>query len=242
VFLIQMSYDPAVSPNSANQDFRSAVRYGVDYKKLVAIAGPGATQAQGILATGILGSLPPSQAVTRDVSKAQGFLASSGLKNPSINLEYATDQTSSGVSLADVAQAIQASLKEVGITVNLVPEPFVIWVDRWHAGKQQMMIKPAAGNTFDPGISLNFVPGGITSTRARWPVGSDPTLDDLVNQARAAILPQQRADLFMKVEARRNDDAVFIPLFNATVVEASSKDVSNQNMNALTFLKAWEMT
>src|SRR4029077_9448826 len=43
-----MNASPAVSSLTANQDFRDAVRYGIDYKGLVALAGKGAVQSTEI--------------------------------------------------------------------------------------------------------------------------------------------------------------------------------------------------
>src|SRR5258708_2939873 len=215
VFLIQLSADPKVSPNSANLNFRQAVRYGIDYQRLLQIAGYGSIQAQGILATGIPGALPANQIVKRDVAKARAHLGQSGLQNPSINLEFATDQTASGVPLADLAQSIQAALKEVGIEVKLVGEPYVTWIARWKDDKMQMMIKPAAGNSFDSSTAFNFAPGGVAGRFMGPQLGVDPTVDAAVEAARTARTEQERAPLMVKEQAAVNEEAFFIPLLSA---------------------------
>ena len=62
VFTLMLNASPAISTATANLKFRQAVRYAIDYKALVGLAGLGTVQAQGLLATGIprLASTRPS--------------------------------------------------------------------------------------------------------------------------------------------------------------------------------------
>jgi len=46
----------------------------------------------------------------------------------------------------------------------------------------------------------------------------------------------------VKEQAAVNEEAFFIPLLSAGLFEVASHDVGNLNMNAVSQLKAWEMT
>ena len=108
------------TPSCANQHFVNAIRYGIDYQGLVSVAGAGATQAPGVVPSQFLGALTQEQAVKRDVAKAKSELAASGIRNPTIQLDYTISSTGLDDSLA---AKIKANLAEVGITVNLNGQP-----------------------------------------------------------------------------------------------------------------------
>lgn len=115
--------DPAVSPITSNKDFQEAVRYGVDYKGLLDVAGAGSAQAAGVVPSFFTGALDPAAAIARDIPRAKAALARAGLNNPSVDLYYASDVTINGINFGDLGARVQANLKEVGITINLKPPP-----------------------------------------------------------------------------------------------------------------------
>jgi peptide/nickel transport system substrate-binding protein len=241
IFVVAMNADPGVSV-SASLDFRQAVRYGIDYKALLRLAGPGTAQAQGLLPTGVIGALPANQLISRDLAKAKAYLASSGLQSPTISLEYPSDLSTSGIAYTDLAQQIQINLKDVGIAVNLAPEPFVVWKARWKAHKIQMMVYSIGGNTFDPSAVFLFGPGELEGNWMGWSKGMDPALDSLIAQIMAAPTNNERKPLLMQEQAAINADAVWVPLLQAGLVISASKDVGNLNLDGLTEIRFWEMT
>src|SRR5207245_3860257 len=58
VFWLLANDNPQVSSVTSNKQFQQAVRYALDYKAIVGLAGPGAIQAPGIIPSMLLGSLP----------------------------------------------------------------------------------------------------------------------------------------------------------------------------------------
>ena len=59
VFFLFANHNTAVSTTTANTHIENAIRYGLDYNGLVALAGSGAVQAAGIVPSMFLGALPP---------------------------------------------------------------------------------------------------------------------------------------------------------------------------------------
>lgn len=240
-FQISFNLNPAISPASANANFRQAVRYGIDYKELLTIAGVGAVQASSLLAQGIPGAIPPNQLVTRDVTKAKSFLAQSGLTNPTITMEYESDSTPEGQSYATLAQAIQSNLQEVGITVNLQPSVSTAFSTRWRGGKTQMILRELGGGTYDPSTALLWVTL-LGEQWMGWPKDVSAPFDALVTQIKAATTNEQRVPLYMQLVTSLNDAAVDIPLFNAGLVLVASKSVGGLNLNGILLIYLSQLT
>ena len=60
MFWLFANNNPQISAVTSNKTFQSAVRYALDYKSIVGVAGPGAIQAPGIIPSMFLGALPQS--------------------------------------------------------------------------------------------------------------------------------------------------------------------------------------
>ena len=72
VFWLFANDDPTVSSVTSNKQFQTAVRYALDYKSILSVAGPGAIQAPGIIPSMFLGALPQKDAVKQDVDEGEG--------------------------------------------------------------------------------------------------------------------------------------------------------------------------
>src|SRR5487761_364929 len=210
-FYLVVNASPAVLPHADDQNFRDAVRYGLDYQGLVALAGKGAVPMTGFIPAGLLGSLPAADAPQRDVTRAKAALATVGAANPTITLEYATDSSLDGLTFAPFATKIQSDLKEVGITVNLKGEPHAIGDARFAAGKIQLYL--AFNNADYPDVAdfTNFdlvVPGGDAESD-HWVQGMDPAIDAMTTTALAATTPTDRSAAYQALERAMNDKAYF---------------------------------
>src|SRR5262249_56374396 len=102
--------DKSVSTVTSNKSWQTAVRYGLDYKSILSVAGPGAYQTPGLIPSMFDGALPAKDAVKQNVSKAKSALAASGQGSQSVKLEYPSDLTINGVPFATLAQKVQANL------------------------------------------------------------------------------------------------------------------------------------
>ena len=74
VFWLFANNDPKVSSVTSNKQWQQAVRYALDYKSILSVAGPGAIQAPGLIPSMFLGSLPQKDAIKQDVAKAKAAL------------------------------------------------------------------------------------------------------------------------------------------------------------------------
>jgi peptide/nickel transport system substrate-binding protein len=230
-FQLNMSADPAVSPLTANPDFRDAVRYALDYKGFVALAGAGAVQSSGFIPIGILGSLPASQIPVRDLARARADLAKVGVANPTMDLYYISNNTNAGISLAQMGTKIQSDLSQVGITVNLIGRPDAVWAGVVNPGKAASFILTEPADYPDPTDFLTNVagPSGAKARkRLHWTIGMDTTFDALITKATSAVTPTERNADYAAVVSAANAKAyqVYVLQAGRLLVEAKSVGAS----------------
>jgi peptide/nickel transport system substrate-binding protein len=233
VLTLMLNASHAVSPATSNLQFRQAVRYAIDYKALVALGGLGTVQASGMLPIGIPGSLPPNQVTTRDVAKAKTLLAQSGVADPTFALTYASDVSVPGASTGDLAQLIQANLKDAGINMVLDPEANVTLRPKWFGGKLQAYLYPLGPEAFDASSASDTAANGHISKWMGWTTGLDPTSDALAAQMLGNTDPSKEAGLITPEQAATDEFAVFIPILISPYELVASRSVGGLNLNPL---------
>ena len=224
-FFLVVNARASVLSFGPNQNFRDAVKYGLDYKGLVALGGSGAAQMTGFIPDGLLGSLPISEAPQRDVARAKAALAQLGVANPTVTLEFPTDRTWDGLSITPFATKIQSDLKEVGITVNLRGEPNTVLDDRWTSGKVELYLSANSADYPDAADFTGFQTiGGSDTTAGGWVAGMDPSIDALTATALAAASSADRNAAFQTLERAMNAKAYWTFLLQPgrTLVTAKS--------------------
>jgi peptide/nickel transport system substrate-binding protein len=220
-----------VSGVTANPHFWAAVRYGLDYKGLVSLAGSGAQQAPGVIPSSYAASLPQKFAIKRDVAKAKAQVSALGVANPSASLIYPTI-TFDGIDFASVAAKIKADLADVGITINLKPEPIGPFLTDYRSGTSEMGISPYQSDTPDPSGWFQFSPGDVVGLRAGW-TGA--------NAAKAVTFWSDRAAKDTKTADRIKDYVQFqrllnayspiFPMFQTAAVAVGAKQLTGINVS-----------
>ena len=211
VFWLLANNNPAVSAITANKHFQQAVRYGLDYRSIVSVAGPGAIQAPGIIPSMFLGSLPRKEAIKRNLAKAKSELNASGAGNQTITLEYPSDLTVNGVPFGSLAQRIQSNLQAVGFHIDLAGATVGTWLQKYRDGKMAFGLSLWGPDYPDPADYLAFTPGELVGVRAGWPKGSDPTVEKLAAKARVTTATKPRQTLYRQIQRRLNQQGPSSP-------------------------------
>ena len=237
-----LNANPEVSEVSSNPKIVEAVRYGVDFEGVRAIAGESAGRPGGIIPSIILGTLPGEEAPVRDLERAKAAVAASGIENPTLDMAYPSDIAKHGISFGDIGAKVQADLAEVGITVNLVPQPVAINLDAYRAGTLQFSVQWWGAAFPDPVGYIPFTPGLLVGLRAGWPAGSDATIEEI--SARAAVItdPAEREAVYQEFQRALNESSPFIPLFQPPTTLVYSKSVENVTYNPTWTVDLTEVT
>ncbi|MEV7012606.1 ABC transporter substrate-binding protein [Streptosporangium sp. NPDC051022] len=232
VAFLLVNDDPAVSATTSNKDFQEAVRYGVDYTALLDLVGEGAVQPGGVVPSMFSGALPAADGAKRDLARAKAALARSGVANPSVRLNYASDLTYKGVQMGDVAARIQQNLKEVGIDVRLDGKPVTTSLDSYRAGKDELSLQWWGPDYNHPNDYLLFTPGQLVGLRAGWKDKAAPEVTALARKAETAD-DASRDAAFQALQKAMNAEGPFIPLFQPSAVLAGAKELGTLDYNTL---------
>jgi peptide/nickel transport system substrate-binding protein len=233
VFFLLMNNDPSVSSVTSNKQFQTAVRYALDYRSIVSVAGPGAIQAAGIIPSMFLGSLPRKEAIKQNLTRARTALQASGFGGRTITLEFPSDLTINGVPFASMAQRVQANLQAAGFRVDLAGATVGTWLQKYRDGKMAFGLSLWGPDYPDPLDYLAFMPGDLVGTRAGWPAGSDATVERLAARARITTKAAARQTIYRQIQRRLNAIGPFIPLLQPVQVFVSTKDLKGAVFNAV---------
>jgi peptide/nickel transport system substrate-binding protein len=237
VMFIFANDNPKVSKISSNHDFQEALRYGVDYAGMLALAGSGAVQSPGVIPTVLLGSLPSSADAKYDLSQAKSWLKKSGLGTPSIKLTYPTGITVNGLSFDDAAARVEQYLDQVGINVTLQPESLQVGLASYRAGTEALGLWYWGPDYPDPQDYLVFAPGQLVGLRAGWATSDTtanaPTVVALMKQAESTTGVSARQAIYEKFQNALNKYGPFIPLIQPAEVIVGTKDIKDLQANGL---------
>lgn len=220
LFFLFSNANPEISPVTSTQDFRDAVKYGLDYEGLLELAGDQSIQTPGVIPSVFLGALDPADGTERDVERAKEAVERLG-DIPPIALEYPSDFTVAGIDFGVVAQRIQANLGEVGLEIELAPAPIATALESYREGTEEMGLWLWNPDYPDPADYLVFAPDNIVGLRAGWTAAAaDPALVALAEEAAVTVDDDERKVIYREYQLALNEVGVFAPLFQpaATVV------------------------
>lgn len=225
-FYVLMNNNAEVGGPFANPKVQQAVRYALDYEGIMAIAGPGAVRLAGVIPTLFPGSLPSSEAIKTDRTKARELVREVGEVRG--RLSYGSDQISWGIPMALLAQKIQSDLAQVGIQLQLEGLPIVTAIQAYRGGRNQVGVWGWAADYPDPSDFLVYAPGRVVGRRAGWLPSASPVaqqLATLADQAEAEIEPRKRIALLQDFERRLGQVGPYAPLFQPAVPYAFRSNV-----------------
>jgi len=221
--------NPQVSQVTADKHFQNAVRDALDYKEMVALMGLGGLQARGVIPSTMFGALPAWVAPRRDLGAARIELTALGIKDPTVNLGYASDLDIGGLPIGALASLVKADLGAAGIKVNLAGSPSNAAKAELDAGIEEMGLwtSSAAGSS----SYLDFLPGGAIGSKAGWTAGSDPALESLGAQAGTTADPVIRRKLLEQLQGQLNQDGPYFPVLQPGRVIVTTADIATIDYN-----------
>jgi peptide/nickel transport system substrate-binding protein len=225
--------DPQVSAVTSNRQFQAALRDALDYAGLRALAGPGTSQAPGMITSNVLGALPQRDAARQNLARAKAELAASGVGDSPLTFEYPSDLTTGGVSYETIAQKLQATLQAAGFHISLAGSPATIFQPRFRAGRIAFGLWLYGWTYPDPADYLVLTPGGLIAQHVGWSRGGDPATERLVAQARVATTPSARASLYRQIQRAMNKRSPFFPLLQPALALVATSDLKSAGYSAM---------
>lgn len=230
LFLL-LNQDRDVAGDLANEKLAEAVRYGLDYPKLLELAGKGSVQATGVIPVGFEGAL--EKGVTRDVERAKAALSDSGYTDQNVKLQFPNDYPVGGVEFTPLAERVQSQLKEIGLQIELAPAPFATELNAYVGGKEAFGLWFWGPDYADSANFLPFGPGLKVGLRAGWTKEAAPEIAELAAKATNATDTAERTEDFHDFAEELQEKGPFVPLIVPARNLASTDKVKGAVYNSL---------
>jgi peptide/nickel transport system substrate-binding protein len=189
---------------------RQAIQYAYDGEAVLQGAYDGLVKrSAGVVQPGTKFAREKNHIATRDVEKAKALLAEAGVSNPTLKLVALTDSTSQAI-----AQIIQSSLGEAGITVEIQPtEDAAYWAlgdkTKGDAYKSLELVLMNFAGGIDPTENLVwFRPSQIGVYN--WSFFDSKEFEDLYQQGVGEGDDAKRKAVFNRMEDMMEDSGGFI--------------------------------
>ena len=199
---------------------RQALNYALDKSAIVKLLTGTATPAHGILVPGMLGFDETLQPYPHDPGKAKALLAAAGYPDGFATTYVTTDDADAST----LAQSLQADLAEVGVRVTIQQMSFATFATAIGKHGSPFAFISWLADYPDPSnfLDTRFHSKSISeegSLNASF--YSNPTLDTLLDSARAEREPTTRAALYRRAERMVHDDAPWLWGYHSIATEVS---------------------
>jgi len=196
---------------------RQAIAYAIDLNGIVKAFYPkGAVVADNWTPPGMLGENPVVKIYPQNIAKARALLAQAGFPHGfATELYYSTAPRPYLPEPQRVAEAIQADLQQVGISVTLEPFEWGVYLNKIQNGEHPMCLIGWTGDNGDPDnfmytlLDRDAAIKGQSQNYAFW---RDPRFHALMIAGQTTIEQSQRAVIYRAANAMIHDQAPAIPI------------------------------
>jgi peptide/nickel transport system substrate-binding protein len=206
-----------------------AIKWAIDYDAIAKNITPNTWSiCQTFLPSALPGAIK-DQPFHRDVAKAKALLAQAGLPNGfAVSMDYI-----SHAPAADIGQAIQANLAEVGIKVTLLPGEQKQVITKTRARQHQLAMLVWGTDYFDPNSNAQAWcenPDDSDTSKLKILAWRSHFVDKELNDEGVAAVheldPDKRIALYRKMQTQFMDRAPFAMLLQQNAVAVLGKGVS----------------
>ncbi len=202
---------------------RQAIAYAFDKAAMAKnLYSSGATVADNWTPPGMLGENPAVKAYPHDVAKAKALLAAAGFpKGFSTTLFYPTAPRPYLPEPQRVAEALQANLRDIGVTLTLQPYEFGVFLDKIRHGEHEMCLIGWTGDNGDPDNFfyplLDQDSAHKDGTAQNYSFWRDPNFHKLMLAGQNTVDEAKRKTIYQQANAMVRDQAPAVPLVHTTV-------------------------
>jgi peptide/nickel transport system substrate-binding protein len=227
----------------ADKRIRQALNYATDKEAIVRnLLKGGGKVAAGPMMVGSWSEDHTLQPYPYDPKKAKQLLEAGGYGSGFHTRFWVPESGSGMIAPKDIATLVQAQLKEVGVTVEIVTQEWTSYVADYGSVGFAPSGKPGYGmgemswNTPLPD-PVHYVDVNL-KTDAQPPKGfnagfySNPDVDRLLTQAASTLDREQRKTLYAQAQKIVHDEAPWIFTFSVENLVATRKNIQGLEVNA----------
>lgn len=225
----------------ANVQVRQALNYAVNKQVIVdTILQGAATLTNGPIIGHSWGNDPSVEPYPYDPEMAMSLLAEAGYADGFTTRFWVPESGSGMIAPTEIAQVVQADLAAVGVTAEIVTQEWTSYVADWQnggldAGGYGMaemswnFSSPDPGQWLDVNLKTDAHPPGGGFNGSFY---SNPEVDDLLTQAAASFVQDERAELFKQAQVIMREDCPWIFMFSANNVAAATSRLKGLELNS----------
>jgi len=201
---------------------RQALSLAIDRRQIAEIVYFGRAAVAGPIPTAVSKWEPllPSELpnYTRDVEKAKALLAEAGVSD----LTFKIMPIPTVPETIQIAQVIQAQLKDIGVTTEIESVDFATFLQRWRQSDFDTFVSLNGGGT-DPDIHLyrHLHSNGSTNVFKF----SDEVVDELLEQGRTTTDFEARKEIYRQLQIRIAEQVPFLFLTYPEIFAVTKADV-----------------
>ncbi|WLR42688.1 ABC transporter substrate-binding protein [Bacillus carboniphilus] len=128
---------------------------------------------------------------------------------------------------AKIAEALQQSFKDIGVTANIQTKEWAPYLDDARDGKFDAFLLGWTGDNGDPDNFLYTLLDKDNIGSNNYSYYSNDEVHDLLIEAQAETDQEKRIELYKKAQVIIKEDAPWIPLVHSKPLLAGSKDIKN---------------
>ncbi|MCX6430804.1 MAG: ABC transporter substrate-binding protein [Actinobacteria bacterium] len=228
-YLSQNSAFSAATKFTSNPKCVEAVRYGINYNKIVRYAGLGAIQAPGIIPSFFSGALTQKDAIKQDTARAKAAFDACGIKDTPVSISFwGSGGAVNGLNFGSLAALVNEDLNAVGFNTSLTGAPISVSLPLYRDNKEEMGLWLWGPDWPDStNYTESFSPGTKVGLRMGWPAGADAAITALQAKAATETDAKKRAALFTQWQKEMNLRSPLIPLVQPADILVANKSVLN---------------
>jgi len=236
-FFVYASQNPTFSPATkftSNPKCVEAIRYGINYNKIVKYAGTGAIQAAGVIPSVFLGALTQADRIKQDLPRAKAAFAACGVGNTLVTVYDWSDGLVNGISFSSLATLVAEDLRLVGFNIAIKGAPIAVSLPLYRDNQEEIGVWMWGPDWPDSSnYTENFSPGTKVGLRMGWQAGADPAISKL--QAAAAVETNitKRAALYRQWGLDMNKTSPIVPLLQPAAIVVGAKSVKGLASNPI---------
>ncbi|MBF4160776.1 ABC transporter substrate-binding protein [Nocardioides acrostichi] len=204
---------------------RQAIAYAIDRDAIAQVTSYGTAKVNELAIPEESAWYTAYDTYSKDDDKAEQLLDEAGVKNLTMELMVSSDYPET----VKAAQVIADELADVGITLKIRSLDFGTWLDEQNKGNFDMLYMGWLGN-IDPDdyYYSQHHTGGSSNAQGY----SNAEVDTLLDEGRTTTDETERKEIYAKAATQIADDASYIYLYNPSVIQAYSPDLSGYTVRS----------
>ena len=223
VFFLLMNNDSSVSSITSNKQFQTAVRYALDYRSVVSVAGPGRSRRRDHpVDVPRFAAAPGGDSAEPDESEG-GAGRPAPRTRPSRSSSRATSRSTACRSRRWRSGSRRTCRRPVSRS-SLPVRPSAPGCRSTATARWPSACRSGAGLS-GSGRLPRLHAGRARRDAGGWPAGSDATIERLAATARMTTAEKPRETIYRQIQRRLNAVGPFIPLLQPVQVFVSTRDL-----------------